>query len=83
MTFRRPLLLLRISFPGRPILYNCLQVQRLDVLLEAGQFEFGREEPIFGPGDTLSGSVSVVIVGTLRFKVGWSLNKGVMIPALK
>ena len=29
MSSRRPLLLLRISFPGRPILYNCLQVSGL------------------------------------------------------
>ena len=34
------------------------------------QFQFGREGPIFGPGDTLSGRASVVTEGTLRFKVG-------------
>ena len=34
------------------------------------KFQIGREEPIFRPGDTLSGRASVVIVGTLRFKVG-------------
>ena len=72
------------------------RVQRLDVLLEGGEFEasslslshrifsetnilsafqVGREEPIFGPGDALSGNVSVVTVGTLRFKVGSNLAR--------
>ena len=38
--------------------------------LKKSILQVGREEPIFRPGDTLSGRASVVIVGTLRFKVG-------------